>query len=167
MKRTLYTTIVLCSIILLFAGAVSTVCATPFRIGVYEGNQKDLGILNKLIDNFDSSLPDISFPGHKVEIEDDLKTYEFTNLSNKDYLIVKSGNLSELWFLGGAESWIWNAPVQILPNGRNQTKAISHYISFNSSSSPTPVPEPSSLFLLGTALLGLVSISRKKFKKIN
>lgn len=165
MKRTLYPSIVLCLAILLFVGASNTALATPFRIGTFEGNQKDLGILNQLIDGRSSSLPDISSTGHKVEIGGDLKTYEFTNLSDKDYLIVKSGNLSELWYLAGADSWIWNAPVQILPNGREQTKAISHYISFNSSTPPAPVPEPSTLFLLGTALVGLVGVSRKKYKK--
>jgi hypothetical protein len=164
MKRTLYPSVVLCLTILLFAGAANTAFATPFLIGTFEGNQKDLGILNQLIDGYNSSLPDISSAGHKVEIGGDLKTYEFTKLSDKDYLIVKSGNLSELWHLAGADSWIWNAPAQILPNGREQTKAISHYISFNSSNPPTPVPEPSTLFLLGTTLVVLIGISRKKFK---
>ena len=167
MKRTLYSSLVLCLTILLFASAANTALATPFLIGTFDGNQKDLGILNRLIDGHDSSLPDISSTGHKVEIGGDLKTYEFKNLSDKEYLIVKSGNLSELWYLAGADSWIWNAPAQILPNGREQTKAISHYISFNSSNPPTPVPEPSTFFLLGTALVGLIGINRNKFKTKN
>ncbi|MEJ2474574.1 MAG: hypothetical protein P8Y74_11890, partial [Desulfobacterales bacterium] len=137
MKRTLYPMLVLCLTILLFASAANTALATPFLIGTFDGNQKDLGILNRLIDGHNSSLPDISSTGHKMEIGGDLKTYEFKNLSDKEYLIVKSGNLSELWYLTGADSWIWNAPAQILPNGREQTKAISHYISFNSSDPPT------------------------------
>ena len=169
MKRTLYPSLVLCLTILLFAGVANTAFATPCLIDTFEGNQKDLGILNQLIDGHvidghNSSLPDISSTGHKIEIGGDLKTYEFTNLSDKDYLIVKSGNLSELFHLDGADSWIWKAPVQMLPNGREQTKAISHYISFNSSNPPTPVPEPSTLFLLGTALVGLIGVSRNKFK---
>jgi hypothetical protein len=165
MRRTLYPSIVLCLTIILFAGASNTVLATPSLIGTFEGNQKDLGILNQLIDHYNSSLPDISSTGHKVVIGGDLKSYEFTNLSDKDYLIVKSGNLSELWFLADTDSWIWNAPVQILPNGREQTKAISHYIFFNSSNPPRPVPEPSTLFLLGAALIGLLAVSQKKFKR--
>jgi hypothetical protein len=83
MKRTLYPSIVLCLTILLFAGASNTAFATPFLLGTFEGNQKDLGILNQLIDGRSSSLPDIYSTGHKVEIGGDLKTYEFTNLSDK------------------------------------------------------------------------------------
>jgi len=51
----------------------------------------------------------------------------------------------------------------LLPDG----KALSFiHLEFDASSSPAPVPEPSTFVLLGLGLFGLVSFGRKKFKPL-
>lgn len=44
------------------------------------------------------------------------------------------------------------------------TTGISHYYAANYDGSSTPVPEPATIILIGSGLLGLVGVSSKKLK---
>ncbi|MFO7645944.1 MAG: PEP-CTERM sorting domain-containing protein, partial [Desulfosarcina sp.] len=63
---------------------------------------------------------------------------------------VKSGNFSQLIYVGDVDSYFWKSP-----NG----KALSN------SATPAPVPEPGTLILLATGLIGTATAYRKKFSK--
>ena len=54
--------------------------------------------------------------------------------------------------------------IEHLRNGSGKdVAALSHFEGF--STGGAPVPEPSTMLLLGTGLLGLAGFSRKKFRK--
>jgi hypothetical protein len=127
---------------------------------VWEGpgnlKQKDLGYINSLIDDFDANLPDIdptSWPTKETLYEGDteFKKYLFKGLEGVNYLFVKSGNFSQLIYVGDVDSYHWTSP-----NG----KALS-----NSATPASPVPEPGTLILLATGIIGTATVYRKKFSK--
>jgi len=84
------------------------------------------------------------------------------------YYAVKAGNYFAMYEVFPAEatgSWstydIW--ALGLKGSGGNDGLQISHYTGYNPS--VAPVPEPATLLLLGSGLLGVLAVSRKKFKK--
>ena len=132
--------------------------ATPYLITTYEGNlkQQDLDYINSIINTYNDSentnLPNISpssFPTVETLYEGDTEynNYSFDGLENVDYLFIKAGRSSELWYVGDDSSFDW-------------TSASGHALS--NSATPAPVPEPGTIFMLGIGLMGIALLSKKK-----
>jgi hypothetical protein len=86
---------------------------------------------------------------NKTEVEGDYKTWVFDNLLGVEYLRIKAGKKTELFYVGdvGTGSFTWEG-----------TKGLSHF----STIAPAPVPEPSTILLIGTGLTALVAFKRRK-----
>ena len=85
---------------------------------------------------------------------------------SSDYNLVgytlKGGNNFALYSLNPAIAFgYWN--TEHLENGGGQIPDLSHFI--GGGAPPAPVPEPSTMLLLGTGLVSLIGFSRKKLKK--
>ena len=106
------------------------------------------------------------------EDEDELisgtwQTYSGVEPINPDcveFIIVKAGNNFSIHrYDPSASSGEWN--IGYLPDAGNSDSpaTLSHMSAYNGGS--TPVPEPATILLLGSGLLGLVGHSRKRFSK--
>ena len=74
------------------------------------------------------------------------------------YVSFKYNGDFELWYIGSE----WDSDFKL--HWENADHAISHHREWNAN--VAPVPEPATMFLLGTGLLGIGAVSRKKmFKK--
>ena len=152
---------------------------------VYDGNDDE----DTLMDVFEKYLgwndPVITFYGKDEdgellipqsqsngEDEDELisgtwQTYSGVEPINPDcveFIIVKAGNNFSIHrYDPSASSGEWN--IGYLPDAGNSDSpaTLSHMSAYNGGS--TPVPEPATILLLGSGLLGLVGHSRKRFSK--
>lgn len=76
------------------------------------------------------------------------------------YLLVKDGKAG--WFLYNLTSLGWNGTENISITGLYPTNGSVSHISLYGSSTPTPIP--AAAWLLGSGLVGLVTIRRRKTK---
>ena len=126
-------------------------------ITTYEGNlkQQELDLINGLIEDFDTTLPEInpsSWPtAETLYEEEEFTSYTFTGLENVNYLFIKYGNLTDLWYVGDVDNLDWKSSTN---------NALSN------SATPAPVPEPATITLLGVGIIGMVTFYRKKIRKI-
>ncbi|MBW2740133.1 MAG: PEP-CTERM sorting domain-containing protein [Deltaproteobacteria bacterium] len=80
------------------------------------------------------------------------------------FYVVKAANAYAMYFVNPAEgtgSW---STFDLWADGYGGADLeISHYTGYNSTTAP--VPEPSTILLMGSGLLGLVGYNRKRFSK--
>jgi hypothetical protein len=81
------------------------------------------------------------------------------------YLLVKDGNNKPIWFLFNLTTLEWNGTDDLVLTGfwENRGGAISNVSLYGNTT--TAVPEPATMLMLGSGMLGLVLISRKRSKR--
>jgi hypothetical protein len=88
------------------------------------------------------------------------------------FYAVKAGNFFAMYLVDPADSsgswstydiWKYAQDHNLRGGGGNDGLSISHFTGYNPSTAP--VPEPATMLLLGTGLIGLAGASRKKFFK--
>jgi len=86
-----------------------------------------------------------------------------TSASVEFYVVKSSIAYALYWNSPLANSGTWN--VEHLPlNSNGKAKALSHLTTYNEGD-VAPVPEPSTILLMGIGILGLAGYSRKRFAK--
>jgi hypothetical protein len=101
--------------------------------------------------NFDLSGGTISLSSSALSVFDS---------SQPIYMIVKDGNNSPFWYFFDLTN-LWNGIDDLVLSGFwNDNGSISHVSLYGTSA---PVPEPATMLLLGSGIVGLVGF-RKKFK---
>lgn len=151
--------------------ATANVHALP-KLGTYDGNDNDWEYINKIINEWNSNnMEDTSYPlplvvDSYVKFEDesefssDEEKATITWSGDYTYLSAKYSKKFDLFYIAGvsgAEGIVWTG---------DDKHGLSHYVLWNPMTTTTkPVPEPTSIYLLGFSLIGL-AVYRYQFSKI-
>ena len=156
MKRSyLYFSLLLVAIFLTFSLA-NIASAISIKTWDYNLKKDAFGQMNDAIDAYNAikktdfkNIVEEYWASNKTEVEGDYKNWVFDNLLGVEYLLIKAGKQTELFYVGdvGTGSFTWEG-----------TKGLSHF----STIAPAPVPEPATILLMGTGLTALVAFKRRK-----
>ena len=122
----------------------------------YHVKDDDFGTMNTAVNTYNAghgidfkNIVKEYWASNKTEVGGDYKTWTFDNLLGVEYLRIKAGKQTELFYVGdvGTGSFTWEG-----------TKGLSHF----STIAPAPVPEPATILLMGTGLTALVAFKRRK-----
>lgn len=112
---------------------------------------------------------DGNFNWHQIDDNDDTTDLWAQPLkTNADFYIIKTGELGTGFrdFLFENELALGYALIDLKGFNAKEFDQISHITEFTKGNIPSPVPEPTTMVLLGIGLLGLAGISKKPFKRI-
>jgi len=122
----------------------------------YHVKDNDFGTMNTAVNIYNAAhgtdfknIVEEYWARNKTEVDGDHKTWVFDNLLGVEYLRIKAGKQTELFYVGdvGTGSFTWEG-----------IKGLSHF----STIAPAPVPEPATILLMGTGLTALVAFKRRK-----
>ena len=147
----------LCLILLTFGAALNAqaytyVGGTEDCLGCFQPHLDSLENVNFVLDQYnDNNNPDLPslIVSPYIEVEEDSDRLAGTNdlLPGYEYISLKWAQNFGLWLVKGESSFDFGE----LSHG------LSHYRLWN----PSPVPIPGAIFLLGSGLLGMITIRRK------
>jgi hypothetical protein len=188
MKRGIFLAVI-CAL-LAFGAQAQALLITP-SMADYSGNETSQALINDIIDDYigtplsnyelykqdvgqpEANLPlkdsyETTFSNTPTDPEDALIKYTGGNIVGPvAWLLVKDGSATPAWYLfdltRSPDPQSWNGIEDLKLDGFWEGKgAISHVALYGSSQ---PVPEPISMLLFGTGLVGVGGYVRRKFKK--